>query len=131
MDRQTRQAHGTTADIFSAFPAFNGSTARLMLWPLQTWLQLQSDALNTVAPAAAEWMNRRREGTAAAIEAIERLSKSKDVQEAAKVQSDWMKEETKRLEADVRAVTDQTALFVRVMETASRLGAEATSKVAA
>jgi hypothetical protein len=129
MDRQTRQPHAT-ADVFSMFPAFNGIAARMVLWPVETWLQFQSDALNAVAPAAAEWMERRREGTAAAIEAIERLSQSKDVQEAAKVQSDWMKDETKRLEADVRAMADQSAIFVRVMEKASRSGAKATIKAA-
>jgi hypothetical protein len=131
MDRQARLAHGAPADVFSALPAFNGFAARIMLWPLETWLQLQSDALSMVAPATAEWMSRRREGTAAAIEAIERLSKSKDVQEATRVQSDWIKDESKRLEADMRALADQATLFVRVMEKASRSGTEAAIKAAA
>ena len=131
MDRQARLAHGAAADVFSAFPAFSGSATRIWLWPLEIWLQLQSDALSVVATATAEWMSRRREGTAAAIKAIESLSKSQDVQEAAKVQSEWMKDETKRLEADARAMADQAALFVRAMEKASRSGAEAAVKAAA
>jgi hypothetical protein len=131
MDRQTQLPFGSTLNIFSAFPAFSGTAARIMLWPIETWLQFQSETLNMVAPAAADWMTRRREGTAAAIDAIERLGKSKDAQEAAKVQSDWLKDETHRLEADVRAVADQAALFVRAMEKASRSGAQATTKTAA
>jgi hypothetical protein len=131
MDRRTHLPLGSAANIFSAFPTFNGTATRLMLWPLETWLQLQLEALSVVAPAAADWMERRREGAAAAIDAIERLSASKDAQEAAKVQSDWMTAETQRLEADVRAAADHAALFVRAMEKASRTRTEAAPKAAA
>ena len=129
MARQPLHQQGVET-MFAALPAFNGSAARMMLWPIEAWLHLQSEVLNAAAPAAAEWIDRRREGTAAALQTIEKLTRCKDAQEASQIQSEWMREETKRLEADVRALGDQTLLLTRAAEKASRQGAQAAGAVA-
>jgi len=83
---------------------FNGSTMRLALWPAQLWLQWQSDMLKSTAPAAAEWMSRRRDGAEAALEAIHRLCACESANDMARVQNEWMAEEAKRLESDFRSL---------------------------
>jgi len=130
MERQARHTQ-TAESLLTAFPAFNSYATRMMLWPIEAWLHLQSEMLNAATPATAEWLDRRREGTTAALETIEKLAKCKDAQDASKVQSDWVKDETKRLEADMRAFGDQALLFTRAAEKVSQQQAQATARSAA
>ena len=125
MNGHARETRTTETSIFAAFPAFNGDVARTMLWPIETWLRLQAEMLNAASPATADWVARRREGTADALNAIEKLCKCKDFQDASKVQTEWLKDESKRLEADLRALSDQTATFARAAQKAAQQGAAA------
>ena len=124
MERQPKQRPGAE-NIFTTFPAINGYVARMMLWPVEAWLHLQSEMLNAAAPATAQWMERRREGTTAALASIERLTKCQDVQDATEVQNEWVKDEAKRLEADMRSFGEQTLFFARAAEKASRQATQA------
>jgi hypothetical protein len=130
MDRQARSTQ-IFEKTFAAFPTFNSYAARMMLWPVQAWLHLQSDMLDAAAPAAAAWITRRRQGTAAALQALDKLSKCKDMKDASQVQSEWLADETKRIEADMRAVGDQTLALARAAEKVSREGAHAATAAAA
>jgi hypothetical protein len=94
-------------------------------------LHLQSDMLAASAPAAADWITRRRQGTTSALQAIEKLTKCKDMQDASQVQSEWLADEAKRLEADMRALGDQSLNLARAAERASREGVQAAAASAA
>ena len=122
MDKRTQAAGGAGRDIagFPVFNGFNGQAMRLAVWPVELWLQWQADMLKAVAPAMADWVTRRREGTEAALHALERLCACEDVADASKIQAEWIEGETKRLETDMRALTD--AAVVRRRE-AARAGA--------
>lgn len=78
---------------------------RMALWPAELWLQWQADMLKAAAPMAAEWMNRRRDGTQAALQAIHQLCACDSANDMVRVQKEWMAEEAKRLESDFRSLT--------------------------
>lgn len=92
---------------------FNGQAMRLAVWPMELWLQWQADLLKAVAPAAGDWMTRRREGTEAALLALARLTACQDAKEASKIQSEWVEGESKRLESDMRALSNPAFLWPR------------------
>ncbi|HUK11253.1 MAG TPA: hypothetical protein VLX09_25530 [Stellaceae bacterium] len=83
---------------------FNGQAMRWAIWPLEFWLQWQADLLRAAQPAAADWMARRREGTEAALKALERLCACHDARDVSKIHNEWMEDEAKRLESDMRSV---------------------------
>src|SRR5579883_1688588 len=72
-------------------PGFNGAAMQWALWPMQFWLQWQANMLKAVAPTTAEWMERRRQGTEAALHALDRLCACHSAAEASKVQSEWLR----------------------------------------
>jgi hypothetical protein len=109
MDRKT--AEGTAG--FPFLPGFNGGAVHWVVWPMQLWLQWQADVLKAMAPRTTDWMKRRREGTEAALRALEQLCACHNVAEASKVQNEWFEDEAKRLESDVRALSDSALLFSR------------------
>jgi hypothetical protein len=98
---------------FPLFNAFNGQAIRLAVWPMELWLQWQADLLKAAAPATAEWLTRRREGTAAALETLERLGTCQDIKEVSRIQSEWVEDETKRLETDMRVLGGLSFLWPR------------------
>jgi hypothetical protein len=130
MDGNVRKTQ-SAGDFLAALPAFNGYVARMMLWPTEAWLRLQSEFLNAAAPAAAQWLDRRREGTTAALASIERLQKCRDVRDASEIQSEWVRSEAKRLEADMRSLSEQTLLVAQAAEKAARQGVQSASGSAA
>lgn len=77
---------------------------------MELWLQWQADVLRAAASATADWMTRRRDGTAAALHALARLSAYQDVNDASRLQSEWIAEQTKRLKSDMRALSTPTLL---------------------
>ncbi len=95
------------------FKGFNGEAMRLAVWPMELWLQWQADLLKSAAPALADWVARRREGTEAALHALERLCTCEDIADASKIQSEWIEGETKRLETDMRALTGAALVGLR------------------
>lgn len=110
MDKQAKVAEGARQSGFPFFNGFSGQAMRFALWPMEMWLQWQADVLKAAAPVTAEWLARRREGTESALGALQRLCACEDAEGAAKVQSDWVSSETKRLESDLRCLSG-SALF--------------------
>ncbi len=106
-----KSAEGTAG--FPFLPGFNGGPMQWAVWPMQLWLQWQADVLKAMAPQTSDWMKRRREGTEAALHALEQLCACHNVAEASKVQNEWFEDEAKRLESDVRALGDSALLFSR------------------
>ncbi len=122
MDKQPQNVGGVER-AFAGFPffkGFNGQAMRLAVWPIELWLQWQADMLKAAAPATAHWIARRREGTEAALHALERLIACEDVEDASKIQGEWIEGETKRLESDVRALSGQALLWSRETGKAAR-----------
>ena len=99
----TREAKASE-NVFRMASDLNGSAMRMTLWPAELWLQWQSDMLKAAAPAAAEWMSRRRDGAEAALQAIQRLCACESANDVARIQNEWMAEEAKRLESDFRSL---------------------------
>jgi hypothetical protein len=86
------------------FKGFNGEAVRIAVWPMELWLQWQADLLKSAGPALAGWMARRQEGTEAALHALEQLCACEDFAAASRIQSEWIADETRRLETDLRAL---------------------------
>jgi hypothetical protein len=105
---------------FALLTGFNGTAMRWAFWPMQLWLQWQADMLKAVAPTTADWITRRREGTEAALHALEQLCACHNVADASKVQNEWIEDEAKRLESDMRAFSDSAVLFSREAAKTSR-----------
>jgi hypothetical protein len=112
MDPMDRAGH--SVHEFPFFNAFNSQAMRLACWPLEMWLQWQAGMLRAAAPAAAEWLARRREGTEAALAALEQLCACERAEEASRIQSQWLEDERKRLETDLRAWTGPAAFWPNV-----------------
>ena len=111
-----KQSGGSVFDFMgnlAGFSRFNGQVLRLAVWPIEICLRWQEELLKVAAPAAAEWFVRRREGTEAALKALGQLTACEDLQAAAKLQSDWVENEAKRLEADARAWSAQAFYWPR------------------
>lgn len=66
--------------------AFGWHGMRSALLPVELWLQWQADVLKVAAPAAADWMARRREETEATLSAVQQLCACEDPKEAARIQ---------------------------------------------
>ncbi|HXP76531.1 MAG TPA: hypothetical protein VN823_20500 [Stellaceae bacterium] len=116
-----RSAEGTAG--FPFLPGFSGATMQWAVWPMQLWLQWQADMLKAVAPTTTDWMKRRREGTEAALHAFEQLCACHNVAEASKVQNEWFEDEAKRLESDMRALSNSALLFSQETTKTSRAAA--------
>ncbi|HVY14097.1 MAG TPA: hypothetical protein VHB27_02630 [Rhodopila sp.] len=94
------------AEYLPFLERFSGPGIRMAVWPIQLWLSWEADVLDTAVPATTEWLVRRREGSKATYEALQRLCACKDANDAAKIQADWLQEETTRLEADFRSLSN-------------------------
>jgi hypothetical protein len=125
MDKQAQTMESLVRGL-SGFPFannFNGQAMRLAVWPMEIWLQWQADLLKAAAPAVTDWMTRRREGTEAALQALERLTACQDAKDASKIQTEWIEGETKRLESDMQSFFSPPLAWPR--EKAGRRTAEA------
>jgi len=114
-----QQAKGGAIE-FALLPDFNGTVMRWTIWPMQFWLQWQADMLKAFAPTTTDWLGRRREGTEAALHALERLCACHNVADASKVQNEWIEDEAKRLESDMRALSNSALLWSREAAKANR-----------
>jgi hypothetical protein len=123
MEKQAQSAEGTGGGL-AGFPFFNWPAMRMAVWPMEIWLQWQAELLKVAGPATADWMTRRREGTESALRALERLCACQDPNDASKIQSEWIAEESKRLESDMRALSSPTLFPPRVAAQASRHAAQ-------
>jgi hypothetical protein len=118
---QTMTAFKSWAELPYVY-GFNNQAMRMSLWPIQLWLQWQTGMLKAAEQVTGEWMVRRREGAEAALHAVERLTACQDPKDAPAIQSEWIEQETKRLESDWRAL-GTPALFWR--ETVEAIGSTA------
>lgn len=130
MDKQSQPTEGIERmfaglPFFSGLSGFNGQAMRMAVWPMEVWFQWQADMLKTAAPIAADWMARRREGVEAVLRALERLGGCQDVKEISRIQSEWIEDETRRLESDARAFGNPALLWPREVAKASRPAAPA------
>jgi len=104
MEKQIQSAEGAKRE--TALLPFDGSAFRLTVWPTELWLQWQADIMKTAASVTTDWLVRRREGAESALRALERLSACHDINEASKVQREWIADEAERLGSDIRALSD-------------------------
>jgi hypothetical protein len=86
----------------------DGSITEMMTRPFEALLRWQGDLLKAVEPAAMGWLERRRDGTAAALDALQKLARCTDLADAAAIQRDWLDGALKRMSAEVTALTEQT-----------------------
>lgn len=122
MDKQVKAVAGDPHGMWPLppFSGFSGSAIRAAIWPIEFWLQWQADVLKVAAPATAEWMARRREGAEAALQALHRLCDCADVNDAARVQNEWVSDETKRIESDFRSLSDSVLFWPQAAAKAGR-----------
>jgi hypothetical protein len=104
---KTERALNTAEGYFADLMRFDGSIAQLVTRPLEICLRLQADLLKSAQPLTMDWLERRREGTDAALEALYKLTRCTDLAEAASVQREWFDGAVKRLNSDVAALTEQ------------------------
>ena len=60
---------------FADLMRFDGSLTQMIARPLEAWLRWQADLLKAAQPLTADWFERRREGTDAALAALEKLTR--------------------------------------------------------
>lgn len=103
-----------------------GSIAQMMARPFEIWLRWQADMLKAAEPVTARWLERRREGTEAALEAIEKLAGCRDLSDAASIQRDWLDGTMKRWSSDIEALTSHTMALSQ--EAVSRYATQSSSE---
>jgi len=99
------------------FMRFDVSVIEMIARPLQICLRLQADLIKAAQPLTADWLERRREGTDAALEVLEKLMRCTDLAEATAIQRDWFDATIRRLNSDIGALTAH--LIVGSKETAA------------
>lgn len=92
-------------------PPVSGQAMKMAAIPMSLGLQWQADFWKAAAPASAEWIARRQEGAAAALEALEKMSACGSMAEAAEIQKEWFEGAMRRLEADFRMFGAQATAF--------------------
>lgn len=88
------------------FPFPDRQAAKMMLWPAEYVLRLQADALCAGGVALKDWLDRRREGADAVLEAWDKLAACHDAQTAAAIHQSWLDGAMKRLALDIDAMTN-------------------------
>lgn len=131
MKKQSRTMKSFAGVNLADLPYANAQAARMTLYPLEAWLQWQASMLNAAAPAMADWIERRREGTDAALKTVARLATCDDVSDASQIQREWLEGEMARLQSDMRALGQQAFLWSQESVKASQSAAQAVQDVAA
>lgn len=106
-------------------PRANGKAMHVAVLPAQLWLQWQADFLKAVAPLQAAWIKRRQEGTAAALQTLEKLAACGSPAEAIDIQREWLKDEMERLESDFRVAGAQATALPQELAKAGQRAASA------
>jgi len=101
-----------------------------LTWPLEQWLQFQAELLKIADPGLTDWLNRRRDGTTAMLQTLERLAGCRDLGEAMSIQSDWIGGAMKRLGLDAQAVIEQALAVAQCATGATREAAQTTTELA-
>ncbi len=130
MTTKTRKTENTTDRPIADTPAFDGSITAMIGWPIEAWLRCQAGMIKAATPVASGWIERRREGANAALDAIERLATCNDLQEAASVHREWLEGSMKRLDADLHAIADHAVALSHEAVSATRYAAQSSSEAA-
>src|SRR5438105_4087155 len=69
----------------------------------EAWLNVQSEMLASLETLTQDWLQRRREGVAAASQALEHMSECRDPTEIFRIQQDWFTGAVQRASADASA----------------------------
>jgi hypothetical protein len=101
-----------------------------LAWPLEHLLHLQAELLKAAEPSLNGWLDRRREGTTAVLQACEKLAACRDFGEALSIQSEWIDSAMKRLDRDVQALTEHALTVSQCTVGATRQAAQTTTEMA-
>jgi hypothetical protein len=115
------QARSLAADTQNLLP---------LAWPLEHLLQLQAELLKAAEPSLNGWLNRRREGTNAVLQACEKLAACRDFGEALSIQSELIDGAMSRLDLDVQALTEHALTVSQCTVGATRQAAQTTTELA-
>src|ERR1041384_538025 len=124
---KVKQSH----NIPAARPAAETEAVPSLIWPIEHWLQFQADLLRAAESNLVGWIDRRCEGTSAALSSLVRLSTSHDMGEAVAIHSDYLDGVMKRLDRDFQSAADHALAVSRCTSGATQHAAEASTGVAA
>lgn len=105
-------------------PVFDDRVTQMFGWPVEVWLRCQTGLLDIAQPAAAGWIERRRDAANAAIDTFEKLSRCSDLREAASIHRAWFEGTMKQIDSELHAFTDQAVAFSREAMSATRYAAQ-------
>jgi hypothetical protein len=97
-----------------------------LAWPLEHWLQFQADLFRAAQPALLGWVDRRCEGSEAALQAFAGLATCQDLGQAMSIQSEWLSASMKRLESDLQAAAEQALAVGQCTTGATQRAAQTT-----
>ncbi len=100
-------------------------------WPLEQMLHLQAELLKAAESNLSGWLNRRREGTTAALRAREKFVACRDFGEALAIQSEWVDGAAKRLDLDLQDATDHLLAISQCALGATQQATQTTTEIAA
>ena len=107
----------------------DGRTVHAMVWPMEFWLRYETDMLKALEPLAANWLQRRREGLEAAVQAFERIAGASTLAEAAAERHAWIDSTMQRLAEDLKEMSGPAMVWseraVAAVREASHVSAEA------
>ena len=115
----------------TAFPLGDESVARIVSGPFEAWLRCQAGILKAAQPATIGWIERRRAGVTATLDAIERLALCKDWEEAASIHRQWIEESMKRFDTELHAFSDHALAIAEEAMSATRDAAQSSADVVA
>ena len=104
-------------------PVFDERVTQMFGWPMEVWLRCQSGLLDVAQPAAAGWIERRRDAANAAIDTFEKLSRCSDLQEAASIHRAWFEGTMKQIDSELHAFADHAVALSREAMSATRYAA--------
>jgi Phasin protein len=79
----------------------------------EAWLNAQSEILASLETLTQDWLQRRREGIAAASQALEHMSECRDPMEIFRIQQEWFTGAVQRASADASAFNSGFASITR------------------
>ena len=108
--------------------AFGANAVRMASFPVEFWLRCQDAFLSAAAPMGEDWVKRRRAGTAAALDAVEKMRGCEDMASVARIQREWMEGAMQRLAEDAQAMAEQTFKLSQQAINAGQAAAEAAAE---
>ncbi len=125
---EERQISGAATPGIDVSP-LDSSVTRMIGWPVEAWLRCQANMLKAAEPAAAGWIERRRDGANAVLNTFEKLAKCNDLQEAVSIHRDWFEGTMRRLDSDLHAIADQAVALSQEAMAATRYAAQTSTEI--